>query len=290
MDFLDTNHWVPIHTLPGFESCIEYYVSRDGEVLSTKGGKEKILKQSLTASGYKIIHLRKRLGERGEICTLVHKLVAYAFLPAPPTPHGRGRGESVIDHIDHNRINNSANNLRWESAKGNASDRRDYLSTEHGQTSEHQRKREYNKRYMQEKRLDPEYRAKEVEAEMERYHERKNNPETWEKYMAQKKAYKEANPEKEAEWMRKTLEKRAKDPERMKKLKDYKKNYRENVKNDPEKLEKQREYQREYMRKRRLKAKEDKLKNNAEASDGRAHSAELGEGQSTDGVKRKHLQ
>ena len=116
---------------------------------------------------------------------------------------------------------------------------------------------------------------------MEYYYERKTQSRhSGKKYMSKKKAYKEANPEKEAEWMRKTLEKRAKDPERMQKLKDYKKNYRENVKNDPEKLEKQREYQREYMRKRRLKAKEDKLKNNAEASDGRAHSAELGEGQS----------
>ena len=72
----------------------------------------------------------------------------------------------------------------------------------------------------------------------------------------------------------------------MQKLKEYKKNYRENVKNDPEKLEKQSEYQREYMRKRRLKAKEDKLKNNAEASNGRAHSAELGEGQTSDGGQR----
>ena len=110
----------------------------------------------------------------------------------------------------------------------------------------------------------------------------KHNPrDLGESIDGQEKGLQESSmPEKEAEWMRKTLEKRAKDPERMQKLKEYKKNYRENVKNDPEKLEKQREYQREYMRKRRLKAKEDKLKNNAEASDGRAHSAELGEGQS----------
>lgn len=255
MDFLDTNHWVPIHTLSGFESCIEYYVSRDGEVLSTKGGKEKILKQSLTSSGYMIVHLRKRLGERGEICTNVHKLVAYAFLPPPPTPHGRGRGQSVIDHIDHNRINNAANNLRWATAKDNCKDKRNFLLTEPGQTPEHQRKREYNKRYMQEKRLDPEFRKKEAENAMEYYYEQKNNPELWGKFMEKKKAWKEANPEKHQEHMRKCYEKRAKDPERMAKLKEYKKNYRENVKKDPEKLEAQREYQREYMRKRRAEQK-----------------------------------
>ena len=290
VDFLDTNHWVPIHTLPGFEACIEYFISRDGEILSTKGGKERILRQGKNDSGYKIVHLRKRLGERGSICCTVHKLVAYAFLPPPPTPHGRGRGQSIIDHIDHDRTNNCVDNLRWLSASENCEEKIEFSATEWGSSDWYELKKKKNRDLMRRKRLDPEFRKKEVEAEMERYHERKNNPDTWEKFMAKKKAYKEANPEKEAEWMRKTLEKRAKDPERMKKLKDYKKNYRENVKNDPEKLEKQREYQREYMRKRRLKAKEDKLKNNAEASDGRAHSAELGEGQSTDGGQRKHLQ
>ena len=87
MDFLDTSHWVPIHTLPGFQSAIEYYISRDGEVLSTKGNKERILKTSLTADGYEMVRLRKRLGDRGEIGVVVHKLVAFAFLPPPPTPN-----------------------------------------------------------------------------------------------------------------------------------------------------------------------------------------------------------
>ena len=58
---------------------------------------------------------------------------------------------------------------------------------------------------------------------------------------------------------------------------------------DPFKAELVREYKREWARKNREKKKLSKLNNNAEASDGRAHSAELGEGQSTDGVERKHL-
>ena len=43
-EFVDTQEWVPVHTLPGFECCIEYHVSRDGCIKSTKGGRERILK------------------------------------------------------------------------------------------------------------------------------------------------------------------------------------------------------------------------------------------------------
>ena len=31
--FIDTQEWVPVHTLQGMEACIEYYVNRDGKVL-----------------------------------------------------------------------------------------------------------------------------------------------------------------------------------------------------------------------------------------------------------------
>ena len=27
MEFIDSNEWIPIHTLPGYECCIEYYVN-----------------------------------------------------------------------------------------------------------------------------------------------------------------------------------------------------------------------------------------------------------------------
>ena len=42
--FIDTQEWVPIHMLPGFECCIEYYVNREGKVKSTKGLSDRILK------------------------------------------------------------------------------------------------------------------------------------------------------------------------------------------------------------------------------------------------------
>ena len=261
MDFLDTNHWVPVHTLEGFQSCIEYFISRDGEVLSTKGNKERILKTCINTDGYEMVHLRKRLGQRGEITVAVHKLVAYAFLPPPPTPHGRGKGCSLIDHDDHNRSNNCVDNLLWNTGSGNCDNRIDFSSTPIGQTEEYQQKKDYNKRLMAEKRLDPEFRAKECSEQQERYRKLRADPVAWRAYLDKKAEWKEENKEREAEWMRKTLEKRAADPERTAKLKAYKKRHREGVKADPEKAKKQREYQREYMKKRRARIKAEKKAN-----------------------------
>ena len=118
-DFIDVKEWVPVHTLPGFECCIEYYVSRDGRIMSTKGGKEKILKGAVIKNGYQKVTLQQRLGQKGEIQPYVHTLVALAFLPAPPTPMGRTRGSSVVDHKDENKLNNYVTNLHWISVKEN---------------------------------------------------------------------------------------------------------------------------------------------------------------------------
>ena len=262
MDFLDTNHWVPIHTLPGFESVIEYYISRDGEVLSTKGGKERILKTSLTHSGYKIVNLRKRLGQRGEICCTVHKLVAYAFLPPPPTPHGRAKGCTLIEHKDHDRTNCRADNLVWITGSDNCDNKIDFQATDFGQSDLYQSKLRSNREYMRRKRLNPAFRQYECETAAERYKKTKEtDPDKHQGMLEQKKAWKEANPEKHKEHMRKCVAKRAADPERTAKLKAYKKRHREGVKADPEKAEKQREYQREYMKKRRARIKAEKKAN-----------------------------
>ncbi len=118
-EFIDVKEWVPVHTLPGFECCIEYYVSHDGRVMSTKGGKEKVLKGAVIKNGYHKVTLQQRLGQKGEIQPYVHTLVALAFLPPPPTPMGRTRGSSVVDHKDENKLNNNASNLHWISVKDN---------------------------------------------------------------------------------------------------------------------------------------------------------------------------
>ena len=251
MDFLDTTYWVPIHTLPGFQSAIEYYISRDGEVLSTKGNKERILKTSLTADGYEMVRLRKRLGVRGEIGVVVHKLVAFAFLPPPPTPHGRAKGCTLINHIDHNRSNNCLDNLEWATGAENSLGNLNFKDTELGQRPEYQAHLQANREYMRRKRLNPAYRAAECEAAKSRYQEVKGDEEAYQAMLAQKKAWKKANPEKDKEHQRRCTAKRSNDPERAAKHKEYKRKHREAVKADPEKLKAQREYQREYMRKKR---------------------------------------
>lgn len=115
--FIDTQEWVPVHTLPGFESCIEYYINRNGQVKSTKGSVDRILKQKMHKAGYPMVTLMQRIGRKAPIYCCVHKLVAYAFLPPPPTPHGNAKGCSVIIHLDGDKGNCSSDNLEWRPIK-----------------------------------------------------------------------------------------------------------------------------------------------------------------------------
>ena len=117
--FVDTNEWIPVHTLPGFECCIEYHVNKRGQIKSTKGRIERILKTRVSKNGYPSVNLTQRLG-RGKVITVaVHKLVAFAFLGTPPTPYGKTKECSSIDHIDNNKLNCSAENLQYISPKDN---------------------------------------------------------------------------------------------------------------------------------------------------------------------------
>jgi len=111
--FIDTLEWVPIHTLPGFEACIEYYVNRAGQVKSTKQKVERILKPKIHKAGYPMVKLTQRIGKGKVLDVCIHKLVAFAFLGKPPTPYGQGKGCTIIDHIDKDRSNANADNLRW---------------------------------------------------------------------------------------------------------------------------------------------------------------------------------
>ena len=113
MEFIDSKIWVPVHTLSGYECCIEYYVSAEGEVKSTKGTIERILKQKIAKNGYPQVNLTQRIGRKAHITVMVHKLVALAFLPAPATPPGRSKGCSVVKHLDGNRQNCRVTNLKW---------------------------------------------------------------------------------------------------------------------------------------------------------------------------------
>jgi hypothetical protein len=75
-----------------------YSVSKDGYVMNERSG--HILTPQDDRRGYARVDLHGKHKK-------VHYLVASRWLPAP-TEEGL-----VIDHIDGNRLNNDADNLRW---------------------------------------------------------------------------------------------------------------------------------------------------------------------------------
>ena len=64
MEFINDKIWTPIHMLPGYECCIEYYVNEHGDVKSTKGQIERMLKQRVNKNGYKQVNLTQRIGRK----------------------------------------------------------------------------------------------------------------------------------------------------------------------------------------------------------------------------------
>lgn len=84
---------------------IEYgvYVSSEGRIKS----KSKVLiKPRTTNSGYLIIRLD---GKK----ILIHRLVMYTFKPT------ENMGDLTVDHLDHNKKNNSLKNLEWVTKEEN---------------------------------------------------------------------------------------------------------------------------------------------------------------------------
>jgi hypothetical protein len=87
-----------------FRTCIEnnnYSVSNFGRLRNNKTN--KILKGSKNSDGYMIFDYTLD-GIRH--FKLIHRLVALAFIPNPDE-------KPFIDHIDNNKTNNNAYNLRW---------------------------------------------------------------------------------------------------------------------------------------------------------------------------------
>jgi len=66
-----------------------------------------------------MVTLTQRIGKGKPLYVCVHKLVALAFLPPPPTPYGATKGCTMVDHIDEDKTNCKASNLRWVSRKEN---------------------------------------------------------------------------------------------------------------------------------------------------------------------------
>lgn len=91
-----SKHWKEV------EGCPNYLVSSAGRVKNLKLG--IVLKQSLR-NGY----LRVSINGKGQS---VHRLVAQAFIPNP-------NGFDTVDHINGDKTDNRAENLRWISRSDN---------------------------------------------------------------------------------------------------------------------------------------------------------------------------
>lgn len=95
----------------GYEGL--YQVSSLGNIKSFKNNKERILKPSITGSGYKFVILSLNSIKKNK---MIHQLVAIEFLNHTPCGF-----KLVIDHIDNNRLNNNVNNLRITTNRDNCS-------------------------------------------------------------------------------------------------------------------------------------------------------------------------
>lgn len=102
----------------GYEGL--YQVSNQGNVKSldryvkdingiTCFKKGKIKNMTISKTGYYVVYLYK--DNKLKTCK-VHRLVAYAFLEKP-------KGKEYVDHINTNRLDNRADNLRWVTHKEN---------------------------------------------------------------------------------------------------------------------------------------------------------------------------
>lgn len=101
--------------VPGYEG--DYLVSDQGRIWSFKT--KRFLKPADNGHGYKMVVLSKN-GKTKNFS--VHKLVALVFVA-----NEQPEITTEIDHIDFDRSNNKANNLRWVTPSENRKRRRNIV-------------------------------------------------------------------------------------------------------------------------------------------------------------------
>jgi len=105
-----------IKEIPGYPG---YFVSDTGKVFSRRasaqrGNKLRELKPYLH-KGYRYVHLYERNWTRRIYCGAIHRLMLIAFV---------GKRSTTVHacHNDGNSLNNTLDNLRWDTALGNSKD------------------------------------------------------------------------------------------------------------------------------------------------------------------------
>lgn len=113
----DTMKWKPVVDYEGLYEVsdngdvrsVDRYIKTDIRHVKTRLIKGKTLYQNTKRSGYKTVDLCKN----GKVkTTLVHRVVAEAFIPNPD-------GLRFVNHKDSNRANNAADNLEWVTSSEN---------------------------------------------------------------------------------------------------------------------------------------------------------------------------
>lgn len=94
---------------PAQLSCPNYAISSLGRVKNTARNR---IRSTTLLEGYKNVQVRNT--EHKAVSISVHRVVALAFLDEP------GKDETTVDHINRQRLDNRRENLRWMSAKANA--------------------------------------------------------------------------------------------------------------------------------------------------------------------------
>jgi len=93
--------------IEGYENL--YKICENGDVISCKFNKEKILKPSIDSNGYLKVGLCKNNKQKK---FRIHRLIAIHFIENP-------EDYKCVNHINGNRSDNSIVNLRWITLSGN---------------------------------------------------------------------------------------------------------------------------------------------------------------------------